>query len=78
MIIFDGFFPKAECETLGSSKKASPCVFPFVYEGQLFDECTDVDSEIDFVWCATEVYDDNTVIDGEWAYCQLGCPGTSE
>ena len=53
-------------------------MFPFVYEGQLFDECTDVDSEIDFVWCATEVYDDNTVIDGEWAYCQLGCPGTSE
>ena len=53
-------------------------MFPFVYEGQPFDECTDVDSEIDFVWCATEVYDDNTVIDGEWAYCQLGCPGTSE
>jgi len=29
-------------------------------------------------WCATEVYDNKTVIDGKWGDCDEGCPGASK
>ena len=56
-----------------------PCLFPFEYQGHTFDKCTVVDAvESGTAWCATEVYDNKTVIDGRWGNCDEGCPGASK
>jgi hypothetical protein len=63
----------AACKTVGS--KPEPCVFPFRYEGQLFNRCTGTDAEDGSVWCATEVDNTGEVIEGRWGDCDEGCPG---
>ena len=70
----------AACTTLSSSKP-EPCVFPFVYDGVEYNECTSVDAaNPGNVWCATEVAPEynNTVIDGRWGDCAESCPGASK
>ena len=70
----------AACTTLSSSKR-EPCVFPFVYDGVEYNECTSTDAaNPGNVWCATEVDPEynNTVIDGRWGDCAESCPGASK
>ena len=40
-----------ECKTVQNR----PCVFPFSYRGVTYDECTYVDSDNGWHWCATQV-----------------------
>ena len=48
-----------------------PCIFPFIYDGQTFSECTE--SGWDTPWCATEVTTSLTY--SNWDGCAPGCPG---
>nr|XP_034957546.1 epididymal sperm-binding protein 1-like [Zootoca vivipara] len=50
----------------GGNDGERPCVLPFVYKGQTFDNCTKQDATAGDFWCATtENYDK----DGKWSYC---------
>ena len=63
------------CRTVEPNSK--PCIFPFIYDGTVYEKCTGKDSDFGLPWCATEVdKDDNHVIDNRWGDCAEGCPGT--
>jgi len=45
----------------------TPCVFPFVHEGETYNSCAIQDGK---AWCPTKVSpDDNTVVEGHWTFC---------
>ena len=61
------------CRTVGPESKL--CIFPFKYDGNIYNQCTAKDSDLGVPWCATEVEeDDNHVIDNEWGDCVEACP----
>ena len=68
------FLPES-CKTLGTDSE--PCVFPFIYEGVRYNQCTSQDAAEGAVWCATQVSTNGTVIEGRWGDCTEGCPGSS-
>ena len=72
--LFHGFFSEA-CLILGS--KPEPCVFPFTYKNQTFNECTNTDADPGTVWCATETDQQDVVIEERWGDCAESCPGAS-
>lgn len=57
------------------------CQFPFTFKGKTYHECTNDlidDNEYDssdeqeqFLWCATQVEDDGTMVDERWGVCDL-------
>ena len=63
------------CNTNGGSHPNVPCVFPFIYKGTTYNECTDVDNN-GVPWCATQTLDD-AYVPGYWGNCEEGCPGGS-
>jgi len=55
----------------GQSKQ---CIFPFVYKGKTYTECTTVESANKKAWCATKVNPDtNVVIRNQWGDCNEYC-----
>jgi len=64
------------CFTTPESKKPNvPCVFPFIYKGKTYNECTrDTDPE-GKRWCATKVDEEDFYIErsGEYGYCSVEC-----
>ena len=68
MVTFAGFTAFA----VGGTEEQ--CVFPFRYNGVLYNECTKV--EDNKPWCSnmTDENDDHVV--GQWTYCPL-FPGSS-
>ena len=65
-----------ECKTHGGNQPNSNCVFPFWYEGTVYESCITV--EDDTPWCSTEVDTNGHHVHGLWGYCGARCPGTSE
>ena len=52
-----------------------PCVFPFKYNGQTYDECTTAESENGKPWCALKVDRRGEVVPNQWGDCELyNCP----
>ena len=51
-----------------------PCVFPFLYNGFLYNGCIlDPDDEKSY-WCATEADENGVFCDHEWGHCNENCP----
>lgn len=52
-----------------------PCVFPFIYQGKTYDECTRDSDPEGKRWCATKVDDDGLYIEnsGQYGYCSQQC-----
>ncbi len=64
------------CETIptsGGTRVPEPCVFPFIYRGALFRECTDIDG--DQKWCSVEVDKNRIHVGGKrrWGNCNANC-----
>ena len=59
---------------LGRTFDVSPCVFPFIYDGELYNECTDTDSPQGVRWCGTTplVTKDEAGHWSGWGLCELG------
>ena len=64
------YFPESDCKTLANSHFQS-CVFPFIYKGTKYFDCTYIDS-LD-PWCSTHVNDDNQFIESFWGFCDWRC-----
>ena len=70
------------CNTNGGSHPDVPCVFPFIYKGTTYTECTDVDNS-GVPWCATTTVCVNapyfgclpTYVPTYTGNCEKGCPG---
>ncbi|XP_023327446.1 uncharacterized protein LOC111700680 [Eurytemora carolleeae] len=50
--------------------KKSPCIFPFIWEGREYRECT-TDGDTPFPWCALEVNDAGELVDNRWGQCDM-------
>ena len=48
---------------------ASPCQFPFIWNGTTYTSCTRDGSEFD--WCALEVDSERVVVDRRWGSCDM-------
>ena len=60
-----------ECETESGPEPGRPCVFPFMYKGVTYNECTSV--EWDQPWCAVVVDNNQIHIKGKWGNCKKTC-----
>ena len=61
--------------TSSSSGSCGNCVFPFIFNGRIFDSCTTIDGDAT-PWCATSV-DASGNYGGTWEYCESSCPGVT-
>ena len=62
------------CKTTKWSVDAGEtCVFPFVFNGTLYNGCTRVDNK-NVAWCATAVDTKGVRVAGRWGNCEPGCP----
>ena len=72
-------FPKG-CNTNGGDHPNVPCVFPFIYNGITYNECTDVDNG-GVSWCATYtvsvLFSTDQYVLGYSGNCEDSCPGVS-
>ncbi|XP_069495734.1 72 kDa type IV collagenase [Ambystoma mexicanum] len=61
-----GFCPETALSTVGGNSEGSPCVFPFTFLGNKYDQCTSSGRSDGKLWCAsTSNYDD----DRKWGFC---------
>ena len=61
--------------TSGPDLVGRACLFPFIYYGVTYGECTGYDNS-GVLWCATQVDNMGNFEDGKWGNCSLEC--TSE
>ena len=56
------------CDDRGSGPPIRECIFPFIYGGQTYTDCTWDDN--DWEWCAFEVDADGVMVQDKWGYCE--------
>ncbi|XP_076015460.1 matrix metalloproteinase-9 [Genypterus blacodes] len=61
-----GFCPSELLSTFGGNADGSPCVFPFVFLGDVYDSCTTEGRSDNYRWCATT---DNFDTDKKYGFC---------
>merc|ERR1712183_199361 len=62
------------CPTECLTRQNNPCVFPFTYKGEVYNQCTKVDSVNGAFWCATKVDRTGKAVRNAWEDCQSDCP----
>jgi len=72
LLIFAGSLLFTDCQQCGN------CVFPFTFSGWIHSTCTTVDGDPQ-PWCSTLTDSNGNHVagQGQWEYCQAGCPGVS-
>jgi len=74
--------PDLECKSIEhdhhDDQHNQDCIFPFVYQGKRYTECTNDCTRCSEThgrpWCATQVDGRGAAV--EWGLCEPGCPGT--
>ncbi|XP_067904603.1 zinc finger protein 335-like [Heterodontus francisci] len=61
-----GFCPHGLLYTIGGNSDSSPCVFPFEFNGKMYDQCTSDGREDRYRWCATT---SNYDADRKYGFC---------
>ena len=64
--------PSSGCKTVGGNVIGKSCVFPFMYGGILYNECTKVENAK--LWCSTKTDFGNNHQTGNWGHCAPDCP----
>jgi len=62
----------------GCVTDAGPCVFPFIYKGVTYNECTEVEDP-GYPWCSVKTNEDNEHVDfnKDYGYCPSECGSCS-
>ena len=75
LLIFVELSKCQRCDvTLSGPKRKTKCVFPFRFNGTVYNHCTDA-GEPGKYWCSTKTYQDGTHVggQGQWGYCHPRC-----
>jgi len=71
--------PVPNCNTItgpdSNGKVGQQCVFPFTYDNVKYSRCTDVLDPDDKKWCSVKTDGNGKHVQGNWGYCNDGCPG---
>ena len=59
---------------MGGNRPNQQCMFPFIYDGTSYDECTTTDNN-GIPWCSTKISPAGDFLAGEWGNCGIDCPG---
>ena len=70
LIFMYNFILVEECTECVTTKKI-PCVFPFEYKSETYNECTTVDFG-NTMWCSTRT-EDGVHVKGEYGECDMNC-----
>ncbi|XP_059099182.1 phenoloxidase-activating enzyme 1-like [Tigriopus californicus] len=57
-----------QCKTIAGPQPMRPCVFPFQYEGTIYNTCVSEETG-SRTWCSTDVTEANVHIQGSWGVC---------
>ena len=60
-----------KCFAITENNGSKSCVFPFLFNGKLTEECL-LDKDEGF-WCSTKVNKHQEHISGHWGLCSNGC-----
>jgi len=60
------------CRTIDGPGKGKPCMFPFIYLGNVFKTCIKAKNTV--YGCSTMNDENGKHVVGSWAACSLGCP----
>ena len=66
----------SKCKTTPDGPQVeAPCVFPFIYKGKEYNECTFQKGDVK-AWCSTKVDGNGKHVGGQrqWGYCEKECP----
>lgn len=69
-IIFTGE-SNSKCETVDGPKVGQSCVFPFVYQGQIYEKC--ILKNFNVPWCSTKTDINGEHLKGNWGICHYEC-----
>jgi len=58
-----------QCITIGGDDNGSSCVFPFTFDGVVYDKCTTVADPEGKFWCSTLTDEEGEHLKGNWGYC---------
>jgi len=61
-----------DCDSECRTHSGQQCVFPFVYNGTQFHQCTRQDNKGRH-WCATSTWANGSYVEGEWGDCLSSC-----
>jgi len=70
----------SKCKTTPDGPQVEvPCVFPFIYKGKEYNECTFQKGDVK-AWCSTKVDGNGKHVGGQrqWGYCEKECPVQEE
>jgi len=75
------YFISTACKTVGGNFPDRPCVFPFIFEGKTYHECTEMVADkngYSLPQCPTknEFIVNSTIY--HWGNCGPGCPGSPD
>merc|ERR1712012_721810 len=69
------------CVTVSGPSQGEPCVFPFIFTGKMFTNCTlwtfdtQAQEDKDRFWCSTSVDSNGEHVLGNYGFCDISCPG---
>ena len=67
-----------ECQTVGGPDQGRPCMFPFKFQGKIYNECPVARLEDPSkTWCST-MGGNHVAGLKKWGYCSSSCPVSNE
>jgi len=69
-----------ECRTIGGPDPGQSCVFPFKFQGKIYNECPFDPDDQSKTWCSTKVDSNGNHVVGQkkWGHCSALCPETDK
>ena len=66
-------FLNAECVTESGAKSNQECIFPFIFNGVVYNGCTLDNAGDNKAWCSVGTDADGVHINSDWGHCPSSC-----
>ena len=66
-------FLNAECVTKSGAKSGQACIFPFIFNGVVYNGCTLDNAGDNKAWCSVGTDADGVHVHSDWGHCPSSC-----